>query len=115
MTIKIRRSTKKNGENFYGYKNHAKVDTKSKIINTYLVTDASVYESQALESLLDEKDKGQDFYADSAYTGQKQEEMIEKFNLVNKVNEKGLRGNPLMEEQKVNNKEKSKRRARVVR
>jgi len=107
------RWTKKNGENFYGYKNHAKVDTKSKIINTYLVTDASVHDSQALESLLDEKDKGQDFYADSAYTGQKQEEIIENFNLVNKVHEKGYRGNPLTEEQKANNKEKSKTRARV--
>ena len=107
------RWTKKNGETFYGYKNHAKVDTKSKIINTFLVTDASVHDSQALESLLDEKDKGQDFYADSAYTGQKQEEIIEKFNLVNKVHEKGYRGNPLTEEQKANNKEKSKTRARV--
>ena len=54
-----------------------------------LVTDASVNDSQALESLLDEKDKGQDFYADSAYTGQEQEEIIENFNLVNKVHEKG--------------------------
>ena len=27
------RWTKKNGETFYGYKNHAKVDTKSKFIN----------------------------------------------------------------------------------
>jgi IS5 family transposase len=107
------RWTKKNGETFYGYKNHAKVDTKSKIINTYLVTDASVHDSQALESLLDEKDKGQDFYADSAYTGQKQEEIIGKFNLVNKVHEKGYRGNPLTEEQKANNTEKSKTRARV--
>ena len=89
------------------------MDTKSKIINTFLVTDASVHDSQALESLLDEKDKGQDFYADSAYTGQKQEEIIEKFKLVNKVHEKGYRGNPLTEEQKENNKEKSKTRARV--
>ena len=42
------RWTKKNNEVFYGYKNHAKVDSKSKFINTYTVTDASVHDSQAL-------------------------------------------------------------------
>lgn len=51
------RWTKKNGETFYGYKNHAKVDTKSKLINKYTVTDASVHDSQALDDLLDEKIK----------------------------------------------------------
>lgn len=105
--------TKKNNETFFGYKNHAKVDTKSKIINKYLVTDASVHDSQALEPLLDEKDKGQDLYADSAYTGEKQEETIAKNHLINKVHEKGYRGKPLTEEQKASNKEKSKTRARV--
>ena len=39
--------TKKNNETFYGYKNHAKVDTKSKFINTFAVTTASVHDSQA--------------------------------------------------------------------
>lgn len=53
------------------------------------------------------------FYADNAYTGQKQEEIIGKFKLVNRVHEKGYRGNPLTEEQKANNTEKSKTRARV--
>lgn len=107
------RWTKKNGEKFYGYKNHAKVDTKSKIINKYIVTDASVHDSQALDSLIDEKDKGQNLYADSAYTGEKQDNTITKNQLINKVHEKGYRGKPLTEEQKASNKEKSKTRARV--
>ncbi|HBZ65614.1 MAG TPA: hypothetical protein DEO70_02170 [Bacteroidales bacterium] len=42
------RWTKKNGERYYGYKNHVKVDSKSKFINTFVVTDASVHDSQAL-------------------------------------------------------------------
>jgi IS5 family transposase len=107
------RWTKKNNETFFGYKNHAKADTKSKIINKYIVTDASVHDSQALEPLLDEKDKGQNLYADSAYTGQNQEETIDKHGLINKVHEKGYRGKPLTDEQKASNKEKSKTRARV--
>ncbi len=42
------RWTKKGGDTFYGYKNHAKVDTKSKLIDYYVVTDASVHDSQPL-------------------------------------------------------------------
>ena len=107
------RWTKKNGETFYGYKNHTKVDTKSKFIDTYVVTDASVHDSQALDDLLTEQDKDQDLHADSAYTGEKQEKIIEKYEINNKVHEKGARNKQLTEEQKLSNKEKSKTRARV--
>ena len=54
------RWTEKNGEKFFGYKNHAKVDTKSKFINSYVVTDASEHDSQAFEDLLTENDAGQE-------------------------------------------------------
>jgi len=107
------RWTKKNGETFYGYKNHAKVDTKSKFIDKYKVTDASVHDSQPLENLLDEKDEEQDLHADSAYTGEDQEKVISKYKMKNKVHEKGYRNKPLTEEQKMNNREKSRTRARV--
>ena len=63
--------------------------------------------------MLDEKDKGQDLHADSAYTGEDQEKIINKYKLKNKVHEKGYRNKPLTDEQKKNNKEKSKTRARV--
>jgi IS5 family transposase len=107
------RWTKKNNTVFYGYKNHLKADTKTKFIVTYEVTDASVHDSQALESLLNKKDKGQELYADSAYTGEPHEKTIKKNKLKNKVHEKGYRGNPLTEKQKANNTEKSRTRARV--
>jgi len=107
------RWTKKNGETFYGYKNHAKVDTKSKFIKTYRITDASVHDSQVLDDLLDEKDKDQDLYADSAYTGKDQDEIIAKYEMKNKVHEKGYRNQPLTEDQKASNTKKSKIRARV--
>ena len=63
------RWTNKNGETFLGYKNHTKLDTKGKFIDKYTVTDASVHDSQVLDDLLTEKDKGQELHADSAYTG----------------------------------------------
>jgi transposase, IS5 family len=107
------RWTEKNGETFYGYKNHAKVDSKSKFINSYVVTDASVHDSQALDELLDMSDAGQDLYADSAYTGEKHERTITKYKMKNQVNEKGYRNKPLTEEQRASNRYKSKTRARV--
>lgn len=108
------RWTKKNDETFYGYKNHAKVDTKSKFIDNYEVTDASVHDSQPLDDLLSEEDEGQDFYADSAYTGEEQEKVIDKYKMKNKVNEKGYRNKPLTDEQKTSNREKSKTRVEHV-
>ncbi|NCP58679.1 MAG: IS5 family transposase [Flavobacteriales bacterium] len=107
------RWTKKNGETFYGYKNHAKVDTKSKFINKYSVTDASVHDSQVLDDLLEEKDKDQELHADSAYTGEEQDKTIAKYEMKNNVHEKGYRNKPLTQEQKANNTKKSKIRARV--
>lgn len=107
------RWTKKNGEKFYGYKNHTKADVKSKFIDSYVVTSASVHDSQALDELLNQKDKGQELYADSAYTGENQEAIIAKKELKNKVHQKGYRNKPLTDEQKANNTKKSKIRARV--
>jgi IS5 family transposase len=107
------RWTKKNFVTFFGYKNHIKADTKTKLIEEYLVTDASVHDSQAIEELLTEKDKGQPLYADSAYAGKEQRKVYKKKELVDKVHEKGYRNKPLTEKQKADNREKSKVRARV--
>jgi IS5 family transposase len=107
------RWTKKNGVNYYGYKNHIKIDVKSKIITKYVVTDASVHDSQVIDNLLDESDKGEPFYADSAYTGENQEAIIKSKEMLNKVCEKGYRNKLLDETQKANNQEKSRIRSRV--
>jgi len=108
------RWTKKNEENHYGYKNHIKVDNKHKFIDTQHTTAASVHDSQALDELLnEEKDNGCDLWADSAYTGEKQETTIKKYCMNNKVHEKGTRDHPLTEAQKGSNRNKSKTRARI--
>ena len=107
------RWTQKNNMNFFGYKNHIKVDSESKIITKFGVTSANVHDSQMLDNLIDDKDKDENLYADSAYTGQEQERIIQAKEMKNKVSEKGYKNKPLTEEQKANNKEKSKTRARV--
>ena len=100
------RWTKKNNETHYGYKNHAKVDVDSKIIMDYSVTDASVHDSQRFTAFFNEKDKVA--YADSAYVGQEIPKHIEA-----QICEKGYRNHPLTDEQKQNNRRKSKIRCRI--
>ncbi len=107
------RWTQKNNVNYFGYKNHIKIDSKSKIITKYEVTSANVHDSQVIDNLLNEKDKGEEFYADSAYTGEKQVEVIDQKGMINCVHEKGYKGRPLTDEQKLSNTEKSRTRARV--
>jgi len=108
------RWTKKNGVSYYGYKNHAKCDEKSKLLTGYVVTDASVHDSQPTCELLNEQDEEQDFYGDSAYVGEDLHNELTKQKRVNpKIIEKGYRNNPLTDQQKVINKEKSKIRVRV--
>ena len=107
------RWTKKNHVNYYGYKNHVKVDVKSKLIVKYEVTDASVHDSQILDNLLDEKDTDEEFYGDSAYSGQKQQEIISQKDMIDKTCKKGYKNSPLSYQDKTINKEKSRVRSRV--
>lgn len=100
----------KNNERHYGYKNHVKVDADSKIITEYTATSANVHDSQVLSELITDEDKI--LYADSAYTGEELHAKLPK-TLEIKVHEKGYRSKPLTEEQKENNRLKSKIRARV--
>ena len=107
------RWTKKNNVSYFGYKNHIKADAKSKLIVKYNVTDASVHDSQVLDNLLDEKDADEDFFGDSAYRGQKQQDIISQKEMIDKTCKKGYKNNPLTEQDNVINKEKSRVRSRV--
>ena len=107
------RWTKKNNVSYFGYKNHIKIDTKSKLIVKYEVTDASVHDSQVLENLLDSKDAYEDFYGDSAYSGKNQQDIISNKEMIDKTCKKGYRNNTLSEQDKEINKAKSSIRCRV--
>lgn len=104
---------KKNGQSYYGYKDHIKVDSKSKLIEEYQVSVNSLHDSQALEDVLGDEDENQNLYADSAYRSQEIEEMLKGKGIKSKVHEKGYRGKPLTEKQKTRNTKKSRTRARV--
>jgi IS5 family transposase len=101
----------KNKETHYGYKNHIKIDKKSKLITKYRTTSAEVNDSQELKSLI-EKEKDKRLYGDSAYTGEEVQSIIPS-TVLNRIHEKGCRNNPLTKAQERNNTAKSRIRVRV--
>jgi IS5 family transposase len=101
----------KNKELHYGYKDHIKMDKKSKMIVKYEVTSAEVHDSQELKDLIEE-DKDRRIYGDSAYTGEEVQSCIPE-NVINRIHEKGYRGRPLTKTQKRSNTAKPRIRARV--
>lgn len=105
------RWAKKGEEVHYGYKNHVKADRATKLIEDYEVTDASVHDSQVVEDLV-EADDGI-VYADSAYTGEAIEAILEEHGVTGEICEKGYRNHPLTTAQKKRNRKKSKIRVRV--
>jgi IS5 family transposase len=107
------RWVKKNGRSHYGYKNHVNADRKHKLIRTYVVTDASVHDSRAFDSLLDSSNTGKQVFADSAYRSKAINSTLKEQGLKNEIHHKGYRGMPLTEaKQRVNHK-RSKVRATV--
>lgn len=105
------RWTKKEAEVPYGYKNHVKADRATKLIEDYEVADARVHDSQVVENLV-EADDGI-VYADSAYTGEAIETILEEHGVTGEICEKGYRNHPLTPAQKKRTRKKSTIRVRV--
>ena len=105
------RWTKKRGEKHYGYKLHAKADKKTKLIEKYVTTDASVHDSNVIKPLIEEKDKGQPLYLDAGY--ESKDDVVWECGMTPVICEKGHRNHPLTDEQKQSNRQKSKTRCRV--
>src|SRR4030042_1414481 len=102
------RWTKKNDETYYGYKDHVKVDTDSKLIKAYEVTDASAHDSQMLTQLIYKTDKDTDLHAASAYRSAKIEKTLAKRGVRSKIHEKANRNQPLTKTQMRSNRAKAR-------
>lgn len=71
------RWAKKGGQNHYGDKNHINIDKATKRITAHACTDASVHDSQVLDTVLrDEMTGGKEVWADSAYRSDEQEQSL---------------------------------------
>lgn len=106
------RWTKKNQETHFGYKNHATVDNKHKLIRAYDVTSAEVHDSQVFIEILAENTSN-DVWADSAYQSADHETALEAMKYRSHIHKKGKRNKPLTERDKKANTRKSKVRVRV--
>lgn len=105
--------TSKNGKNYYGYKNHIKIDQSSKLITSCHVTSAHVHDSQVVFELIDKHDKGHSLYADSAYASKEIAEMLSVFGIQGRIHKKGNRNKALTEHEHKRNHRLSKKRCRV--
>ena len=107
------RWTKKGGQKYYGYKNHAKVDAKSKLIKKAVTTSAEQHDSIPTKLLIDNDDRGQELYADSAYIGKKVKSVMRKYQMKDRVIKRSVRGKKLSKKQETVNRKNSKTRVRV--
>ena len=114
------RWAKKGEEVHFGYKNHVKVDEKSKLIEKYEVTDASAHDSQKIEDLVAKGDgstvsspSNGRVHGDSAYRSAQIEKDRKEKAVESRIHEQGYRNRPLTAEQKENNRQKSRVRARI--
>ena len=107
------RWTKKNGQAYYGYKNHIDVDVKHKLIRSYEITPASVHDSQVFEELLDEDNSSRDVWADSAYRSEEKLEELRKRKYREHLQRKGCRHKALTDREAQGNRRRSRIRSRV--
>lgn len=105
------RWTKKNQETHFGWKNHAKVDLKTKFILKAKTTAAHVHDSQVFTELLDERDQA--VLADSAYHSEEHEACLIRLNAQEFLMRKANRDHPLSEEEAQTNHIISRMRVRV--
>lgn len=104
---------KKNGKNYYGYKNHISVDVKNKLIRSYAVTDAGVHDSQVFGELLQKDNRNKDVYTDSAYRSAESLKMLREQGYREHLQRKGCRNRKLTNWEKQGNHTRSKIRSRI--
>jgi transposase, IS5 family len=105
------RWAKKGEERHYGYKHPVKVDSQSRLIEAFTVTDAAGHDRDALEGLVAPGDPVTSVA--SAYVGPRCEAVFERNAVEAKVIERPFRNRPLTARQKRRNRAKSRVRVRV--
>jgi len=105
--------TKRNGKNYYGYKNHINVDVKHKFIRSYAVTDASVHDSKVFDELLEGNNTSAEVYADSAYRSKESIGLLKERGFRERLQRKGCRHRRLTEKEQQGNKRRAKIRCRI--
>ena len=106
------RWTKKDGVNYYGYKNHVRIDSRQKLIRSYHVTSANVHDSVPARDLLHGA-VADELYGDGAYPSPDLRELMDALCIQDQLSEKGCKNKKLTPSQVKSNHQKSKTRCRV--
>ena len=108
------RWTRRHGARYFGYKDHIAIDTKHKLIRSYLVSHAAAADIHFLEPLLDKaKPEDKRVWADGAYYSKAQETSLETSGYQSRIVNRRAGKQPQSSVLKQMNRRYSKIRARV--
>lgn len=105
--------TKKHGKNHYGYKLHASVDKRHKLVRKVIITNAAVSDSVVFEELLDPNNTRSDVFADRGYSSAEREAMLTAAGWRAQIQRKSSANKPISDTQKQRNRRIATPRARV--
>lgn len=107
------RWTKKHGKSYFGYKLHASVDKRYKLMRKISVTHAAVADTTVFESLLDPGNTSRDVYADRGYPTAEREAKLKQAGWRVHIQRKGSATKGISDTQKKRNRRIATPRARV--
>jgi len=107
------RWTKKHGKSFYGYKVHANVDAKHKLIQRIKVTPANVDDGNTLPDVMDKSNTSAELTADRGYDSAANREALQEAGLRDGIARKAKVGKAPGKRLKARNATINKKRARV--
>lgn len=105
------RWTRKGPDTFFGYKNHVKVDTRSKLIVAFKVTPASANDGAQLPDLVNASDRV--VHADCAYNRELVRDYLKQIGVRACLQQKGTMHVCLSEAQRATNRWRARTRVRV--
>ena len=105
--------TRKHGKNHFGYKLHASVDKRCKLIRKIAVTHAAVADTNVFEELLDPGNTSRDVYADRGYPSIERETRLKQAGWRVHIQRRGHATKGISETQKRRNRAIATPRARV--
>ena len=101
--------TKKGNQWYFGMKAHTGVDQDSGLVHSVAVRAANLHDSQAMEELLHGKERA--IWGDTAYQSRERKQTAEQKGLAWNVNVKASRNRALTEQERKQNRERSRVRA----
>jgi transposase, IS5 family len=105
--------TAKHGKQYFGYKNHVKIDRKTKLITKTYTTKASVSDSKAVAPLLEKDDIGKTLHMDSGYDYDSVKTLLNILKIKSRIQTRAVRNKPLTEKQKNRNSRLASYRCRI--